>query len=141
MPVILPVTLCIACAVCLLIGIRILFAPETKEKSYIPAKATVTTRLLNDCNDVTPRVQFTVNGKAKTARFRSGIPRSVHSEPGSEIDILYCYSPIMFIDAYTVVLDDEGKSMKSMIRFYRAMGVIITLVGLLLIIPIVLILK
>ena len=55
------------------------------------------------------------------------------------MDILYCHSKVSFIDNYTVVTDEE--SARHTVRFYRTIGILMTVIGLLLIIPIVLVLK
>ena len=138
---ILPIALGVACAVFLIIGIRLLRAPEARKECYCPARATVSQRVRSDNQDLTPHVVFQTDGKTVSGHFRTAVPRNIPCDVGSEIDILYCHSRVLFIDTYTVVLDDGGRSMQKMIRYYRWLGMIMISIGLLLILPIVLILK
>jgi hypothetical protein len=136
---ILPAVLGIACVVFLTAGLRIFLAPEAKVDCYKPARARIVYRGVEG-NAQMPGVEFNADGKTVTSRFRSAVPRSLGSNIGDEMDILYCHSRVMFIDNYTVVPDD-GESAQHTIRFYRMIGILMIVIGLLFIIPIALILK
>lgn len=136
---ILPAVLGIACVVFLAAGLRIFLAPEAKADCYKPARARIVYRGVEG-NVQMPGVEFNADGKTVTSRFRTAVPRSAGSQIGDEMDILYCHSRVLFIDKYTVVPDD-GESAQHTIRFYRMIGILMIVIGLLFIIPIALILK
>lgn len=135
---ILPVALGIACVIFIGVGIRVFLAPEARMDSYKPARARIVYRGVEG-NAQMPGVEFNADGKTVTSRFRSALPRSLGSNIGDEMDILYCHSRALFIDNYTVVPDED--SARHTIRFYRMIGILMIVIGLLFIIPIALILK
>ena len=134
------VVLCVSSATFIIIGMRLLFAPETHAKSFRKTRAVIVSRSIRD-GGFSPLLEFR-NGE-KTVRTSPVLRMSdgPGCQVGDEMDILFCPKRILFIPVHTVIRDDDGVSLRRISRFYRLSGMGMFLIGCLFLIPIIILLQ
>ena len=126
------VILCVSAAVFLLIGIRLLLAPERKRESFRKARAVIVSRGSGKDGGFRPLLEFRDGEKIVRAHPSFSMTDGPECREGCETDILFCPKRL----TRTVIPDDGGRSLQRIGRFYRITGAGMILVGLLFLIPI-----
>ncbi len=114
----------------LTIGIGMVRAKETKESCFKKAKATITARGTGGYECISPVVQFMDGTREVTSRMIYEISDKPEYKEGAELDVLYCPKRVLGgIYTQSVILDDDGVSLKRLRRLYFIGGSIFIVVG------------
>ena len=113
----------------LTVGIGMLRAKETKANCFKKAKATMVTRGTGGYECISPVIQFMDGTREVTSRMIYEISDKPEYKEGAELDVLYCPKRVLGVRTQSVILDDDGESLKRLRRVYLIGGTIFVLVG------------
>ena len=135
------VILCISSAVVVMIGLRLMLAPEARKTSFRKAKAVIVSRGSNKGGGFRPLLEYSDGDKVIRTHPAFSMTDGPDRREGYETDILYCPKRVLSISTQTVIMDDNGKSLQRIGWFYRLTGILMILIGFLMLIPIIILFR
>lgn len=130
-----PMIFCFASLLFIVIGLLIICSPAARKERYVQTTAIVRSRMIESDGALFPVFEFQADGKINQYKPRFPVSDSFPAHTGDSVSILYCVSSFLGIKTYSVVPDDDGKSLKKLIRYYRLIGSSFIVLGLVLLIP------